>query len=357
MMNLRLLLLCLLPVLACPGCRRERATAAPKAVAVREDGIVELRLMTFNVRYESPNDRDARAWRNRIPGAVRMIRRERPDCIGVQEAEHGQVADLWASLPDYEFFGVGRDDGVRAGEYAGIFYRRDRFRLDPADCGTFWLSDTPEVAGSRTWGNEIPRVAAWVRLIDLATGRGFYFFNTHWDHKNQDSRERASLLMAARIDARKHADEPVAVVGDFNSNETNPGLIYLTGQRVQVAGVERVWANGLLDTYQSQHTAEKNRRTLHFWSGSREGVVKVDHILVSRGAEIAEVGDHFARPARGVRSFSGGRADPFSAREVNSGCGHVLTAPHAMGAVRDPGWRSAAWLPSRCSGDARRGKK
>lgn len=308
MMRLRFLPLCLLPVVASPCCQRNRAVGPPKAVAVREDGAVELRLMSFNVRYESPDDHDAHAWKNRIVGATRMIRRLQPDCIGVQEAQHGQAADLWASLPDYEFFGVGRDDGSRAGEYSGIFYRKDRFRPDPADCGTFWLSDTPDIPGSRTWGNEIPRVAAWVRLTDLATGRGFYVFNTHWDHRNQASRERAALLMAAQIDARKHADDPVALIGDFNSNETNSGLIYLTGKRIQVAGAERTWENGLLDTYQSLHSSEKNRRTLHFWSGSREGSVKVDHILVSRGAEIEEsvivtedqpvVSDHFPVTAR-----------------------------------------------------------
>lgn len=307
-MKLGLLSLCLLPLLVGSGCRRERVTATPKAVPIREDGAVELRLMTFNVRYESPDDRGARAWRNRIQGAVRMVRRLQPDCIGVQEAEHGQVADLWASLPDYEFFGVGRDDGLRAGEYAGIFYRKDRFRPDPADCGTFWLSDAPEVPGSRSWGNEIPRVAVWVRLTDLATGRGFYLYNTHWDHRNQPSRERASLLMAARIDSRNHPDEPVAVIGDFNSNEANPGLIYLTGRPTRIAGEQRAWTNGLLDTYQTLRSGEKNRRTLHLWSGSREGALKVDHILVSQGAGIREaaivsedqpvVSDHFPVFAR-----------------------------------------------------------
>jgi endonuclease/exonuclease/phosphatase family metal-dependent hydrolase len=219
-----------------------------------------------------------------------MIRREKPDVFGVQEALHGQAADLWASLPDYEFFGVGRDDGKMAGEYSGIFYQRDRFTPDKEDCGTFWLSDTPGRAGSKTWGNEIPRVAAWLRFIDLATGRGFYVFNTHWDHRNQPSRERAALLIAKRIDARRHTDEPVALLGDFNSVETNPGLIYLTGRRVKVAGSEQTWGNGLVDAYQSLHSGEKNRRTLHFWSDSREGSLKVDHILISRGAKVGTAG-------------------------------------------------------------------
>ena len=309
-MRFRFLPLCLLPLLVSSGCRRERAVEPSKAVPVREDGAVELRLMSFNVRYETPEDSGARSWRKRIPGATRMIRRLQPDCIGVQEALHGQVADLWASLPDYEFYGVGREDGRRDGEYSGIFYRKDRFQPDPADCGTFWLSDTPEVPGSRTWGNEIPRLVTWVRLIDLATGRGFYVYNTHWDHKNQPSREQASLLIASRIDARKHAGEPVALIGDFNSIEANPGMNYLTGTRGRVAGGERIWENGLLDTYQALHASEKNRRTLHFWRASREGALKVDHIFVSRGARIEEsaivtedqpaVSDHFPVTTRVV---------------------------------------------------------
>jgi endonuclease/exonuclease/phosphatase family metal-dependent hydrolase len=89
------------------------------------------------------------------------------------------------------------------GEYSGFFYQRDHF--EPGDAGTFWLSDTPEKPGSMTWGNEIPRVA-WLHLLDRATGRGFYVFNTHWDHKGT-VRERAAILMARKIDGRKQRDE------------------------------------------------------------------------------------------------------------------------------------------------------
>lgn len=304
-MRFRYLFVLLIAVLA--GCEK-RSGAPPVAVPVREDGALVLAIMTSNVRYENPGDRGTRAWRQRIIGMVRVIRRVAPDVIGVQEAMHGQAADLWASLPDYEFYGVGRDDGLRAGEYSGIFYRRWRFELDATDCGTFWLSATPEKPGSRTWGNEIPRVATWVRLIDRASGRGFYVFNTHWDHKNQDSREKAAVLTAARIDARKHPDEPVVLTGDFNSTEANPGLVYLRGERGSISPDGKPWVHGLMDTYQALHPTEKNRRTLHFWNADRSGSVKVDHILVSRGAEIRgaeilsrdkpDVSDHYPVTAR-----------------------------------------------------------
>jgi endonuclease/exonuclease/phosphatase family metal-dependent hydrolase len=304
-MGIRLVSFHLLLVLLPCACRRVPET--PKAVAVREDGVLALRLMSFNVRYENPGDRDSRAWRRRVVGSVKMIRREKPEIIGVQEALHGQVADLRISLPEYGFHGIGRGDGRRAGEYSGIFYQQHRFKPDPSDQGTFWLSDTPELPGSRTWGNEIPRVAAWIRLVDLTTGRGFYVFNTHWDHRHQRSRELSALLIARRIDARKRADEPVVLLGDFNSMENNPGLLYLTGRRTSLVGSGEIWSNGLVDTYQTLHSGEKNRRTLHFWSGRRDGL-KVDHILVSRGArieeseivsrDVPEVSDHFPVTAR-----------------------------------------------------------
>lgn len=255
--------------------------------------------MSFNVRYENPGDPGSRAWQQRVVGAVRMIRDEDPDVFGVQEALHGQAADLWASLPDYEFFGVGRDDGRRSGEYSGIFYQRTRFEADAADAGTFWLSDTPEKPGSMTWGNSIPRVATWLRLTDRATQRAFYVFNTHWDHRHQGSREKAAILLGERIRVRRHPGDPVVLLGDFNAVETNPGLRFLTGPRTE-----------LVDTFQLLHPQQAARTSLHFWRGTREGRLKVDHILVSREATVLSsairdhdepmVSDHFPVTARVV---------------------------------------------------------
>jgi len=300
-----LISLCLLGL---SDCRRARELGQPKAVPVRVDGALELRLMSFNVRYENEGDTDSRAWRQRVIGAVRMIREEAPDVIGVQEALHGQVADLWASLPEYEFFGVGRDDGKREGEYSGIFYQRDRFERDLSDSGTFWLSDTPEQPGSKTWGNEIPRVATWIRLVDRATQRGFYVFNTHWDHRNQESRERAALSIAKRIDSRKFPELPVVVLGDFNAVEGNPGVAYFSGKHVNLSGRDEVWTHRMIDAFQARNPNEPNRTTLHFWEGTRKGTRKVDHILVSEGARVLDAGirdrdqptvsDHFPVTAR-----------------------------------------------------------
>jgi endonuclease/exonuclease/phosphatase family metal-dependent hydrolase len=263
-------------------CQRDDA---PKALAIAENGVLSLKLATFNIRYENPAEQDWRSWPNRIGRMVRSLRTMNPDVFGVQECLHGQAADLRASLPDYDFHGVGRDDGNRAGEYAAIFFRRDRF--ERTDGGTFWLSDEPEKPGSKHWGNSYPRTVAWVRLVDRTTGRGFCVFNTHWDHRNQYSRERAAPLLARRMESRPHPHEPVVLLGDFNATEGNPAVDYFTGKPVKLAGTSLPrWEYPMTDTYQLLHPQVKNRRTLHFWQGHRDGWAKVDHILVSRGAKV-----------------------------------------------------------------------
>lgn len=283
----------------------------PKAVPVREDGGLELKLVTFNIRNDNNDrDRDDRLWTRRTANAVRLIRKMSPDVMGMQEVTHGQAADLRASLPDYEFYGRARDDGERKGEYAAIFYRGDRFNLDRADCGMFWLSSMPEVPGSMTWGNTFPRVVTWVRLLDRSTGRGFYVYNTHLDHRHQGSREEAAVLISKRIDQRKRPDEPIILLGDFNAVEGNPALTYLAGKSVTVAGSGRRWNNGLIDTYQLLHPSEKSQVSLHLWNGNGGRGWKVDHILAGKGAKVMESAvvmdalpfssDHFPVTARVV---------------------------------------------------------
>lgn len=289
------------------ACRREPAPAVSHD-ADRSGDPAELAVMSFNVRHENATDEGARAWRKRIVRIVGVIRDESPEVIGLQEAMQGQAADLRASLTDYDFVGAGRDDGAVAGEFTGILYRRDRFDRDAADHGTFWLSDTPQVPGSRTWGNRIPRTVTWVRLIDRRSQRGCYVFNTHWDHQHQESREQSALLLGDRITKRRHPADPVVLLGDFNAVESNPAIRYLLGKPVTLADRDAQWPMRLVDSFDAVNARMRDRRTLHFWRGTRKGTLKVDHIFVSPGCEILAatirdqdqppVSDHFPVTAR-----------------------------------------------------------
>src|SRR3954463_11293059 len=140
----------------------------------------DLKVMSFNIRFaktghseSAPDNNWEDATHPRRDRTVRIIREASPDLLGVQEAREQQLKYLQDAFPEYEFYGIGRDDGKTSGEFSGIFYRKDRFSQKHA--GSFWLSDTPEKPGTTFSFNGLPRIASWVRLHDEKTGRDFVF--------------------------------------------------------------------------------------------------------------------------------------------------------------------------------------
>jgi endonuclease/exonuclease/phosphatase family metal-dependent hydrolase len=186
----------------------------------------ELRVMTFNIRYDEPAD-GANAWPHRKESAAAAIAVHGADIAGLQEALVSQIRDLEALLPGYAWVGVGRDDGKEAGEYSPIFYRKDRFRL--VSTSTFWLSETPDRPGVKGWDAACPRVVTHARLEDGRTGRTIAAFNTHFDHVGLRAREESARLVLARI--RGAAGEgSVVLTGDFNCTREAPPYRILVGE-------------------------------------------------------------------------------------------------------------------------------
>jgi endonuclease/exonuclease/phosphatase family metal-dependent hydrolase len=171
---------------------------------------LELRVMTFNLRFA--NLQQPNAWPDRRPVMRHLIEHEAPDVIGTQEGLYGQLSDLAADLPNYDWIGLGREGGSR-GEFTAIFFRRDRFQ--PVAFDHFWLSDTPDRIASSTWGNAYIRMATWVRLRERASGREFLVFNTHLDNESEPARQKSAELLRTRI-AAVDATVPLLLVGDFN---------------------------------------------------------------------------------------------------------------------------------------------
>lgn len=272
-------------IIAIVGCKE---TSPPKAIEVPVDQALNVKIVTFNIRREGDPDAGWQEWSNRISRVVTTLREIDADVIGIQEAQHGQAADLRASLPDYNFYGHGRDDGNRAGEYTCLLWKADRFEVDLLECGTFWLSDTPERAGSASWGNSAARATTWARLFDRHSARGFYVFNTHLDHQSQRSRELAVMLIAERIDQRSRLDEPIALIGDFNATEQNPAMAYLQGEQTILDGKPRgPWVRGLRNALSVAERSLRDRGTLHLWQGRKGPRWRVDHILLSEGVDIS----------------------------------------------------------------------
>ncbi len=171
-----------------------------------------LSVMTFNMRYDNPEDGENN-WRFRRERVAEVIKAQDVDVLGTQELLSNQFDDLSGLLTGYQGVGVGRLDGAESGEYCAVFFKKERFTL--LDSGTFWLSETPEVVGSLGWDGACERIATWVVLRDR-DGRELFFIDTHLDHVGQVARDEGVSLLMKRIETLS-GGRPVILTGDFNS--------------------------------------------------------------------------------------------------------------------------------------------
>lgn len=173
----------------------------------------DLQVMTFNIRYNTAAD-SLNAWPYRKDNVASQVLFHDVHLLGVQEALHGQIIDLDERLTQFRYLGVGRDDGREKGEYSAIFY--DTTRLQALQSATFWLSQTPNVPGSKSWDAAITRIVTWARFRDLKNGKTFFAFNTHFDHIGKDARRESAKLLLKQV-AAIAGNTPSIITGDFNA--------------------------------------------------------------------------------------------------------------------------------------------
>lgn len=176
---------------------------------------IEINCATFNVRYDNPQD-SLNNWQYRKDSVFRFILDRQLDLVGMQEVLHDQFEDLKDGLPGYAAIGVGRDDGMTAGEYAPLFYRSDR--LEVLDSKTFWLSQSPDSVGMKGWDAVCTRIATWAKFKDKASGKIFMAVNTHFDHIGTEARKNSALLIISKIKDIV-GNEPAILTGDFNVSD------------------------------------------------------------------------------------------------------------------------------------------
>lgn len=227
----------------------------------------ELRVMAFNVRLPVAADGPNR-WEARQDLFVETIRRADPDLIGTQELWKIQGDHVVAKLPQFSWFGIDRRGG-HGDEHMGVFYRRDRLKL--IEMGNFWLSETPEVPGSISWGHPLPRMVTWGLFETIPDGRRFWFLNTHFPYRGEDegARTKAAELIAARI-AKLPGDVPVVLTGDFNT--------------VPDSGAHRALSAGLADAWTGAAARTGPEGTFHGFTGKPER--RIDWVL-ARGLTAA----------------------------------------------------------------------
>ncbi|HJQ70272.1 MAG TPA: endonuclease/exonuclease/phosphatase family protein [Blastocatellia bacterium] len=187
------------------------------AHGLADDPASDVRVMSFNIRFGTAADGDNH-WEKRKQFLVDTIKAFDPDLLGTQETLGFQRDYIAASLRGYEVMGAGREDGREKGEMAALFFKRARF--EKIDGGHFWLSQTPDAPGSKSWDSALPRMVTWVKLRDRRqpNAKPIIFFNTHFDHRGVEARAESARLLRRRV-AEAIKSCRVIVTGDFNAEE------------------------------------------------------------------------------------------------------------------------------------------
>lgn len=231
-------------------------------------GAQTLTVASYNLRNANQKDESqGDGWKQRYPVIADLIHFHDFDIFGAQEVLHNQLTDMLEALPDYDYIGVGRDDGKEKGEYSPIFYKRERFKL--LDSGHFWLAEdyTKPVKG---WDAAYVRICTWGRFMDRESHKRFWFFTLHTDHKGKQSQIESCLLVLDRIKKMCHGERTV-LTGDFNVGETS------TCHSI-------ICESGILsDAYDSSPIRLTTTGTENWFDPDIKTFRRIDHIFITPG--------------------------------------------------------------------------
>lgn len=233
-----------------------------------KSGQNDLRVMSFNIRYGSAKDGDNH-WEKRKQNVVATIASYKPDILGTQETLKFQAEFLKSGLEEYSYFGRSREDN-NTGEQCGLLVLTKRF--DVLEQGHFWLSETPNVPGSKSWDSSLPRMASWLKLFDRQNRRPLYVVNTHFDHRGKVAREESAKVIVART-KRFESGVPVVVTGDFNTGPASRPYQSL--------------AASFTDTFASLHPNAVNSGTFGGFVGKTSGA-RIDFVFVSSEVKVVQ---------------------------------------------------------------------
>ena len=234
----------------------------------------KLTIGTYNIRYDNPKD-TGNLWVDRAPVVVSLILFHDFDVFGTQEGYKNQLDDIINALPQYIYYGVGRNDGKDAGEHSAIFYKKDEFNL--LNKGDFWLSQTPDKPGLGWDATCCNRICSWVYLQHKKSGKKFYFFNAHFDHQGVQARKESSKLILQKINDIA-GNSPVLFTGDLNGSHTSEWY-----QAIATSGK-------LKDTYKEVKYPYANNASFNGFGSTKGSTDIIDHIFITNHFTVSKWG-------------------------------------------------------------------
>jgi endonuclease/exonuclease/phosphatase family metal-dependent hydrolase len=229
---------------------------------------MDLTFVTCNIRFDNPAD-GANSWQHRRIFLRDVLVSHSPDIIATQEGRFNQLQDLNSLLENYEII-----DSHRAwiGErmYPTFFLKKNRFEVMKSE--DIWLSETPEIAGSKSFGSAFPRLMTWMKIQPVNSDRDLWVVNTHLDHIKEETRLGQVSVLSSQIKKFWNPADHLFIMGDFNDSPLSSVRKHLDSEF------------GLQDTWKVFHGTEESSH--HPFSGKEPKGKRIDWILADKRSEV-----------------------------------------------------------------------
>jgi endonuclease/exonuclease/phosphatase family metal-dependent hydrolase len=246
-----------------------------------------LEVMTYNIKYANENDGE-NSWSKRKDHLTNQIKFYEPDIFGVQEALLEQLEHLKENLPNYNYLGVGREDGINKGEFSALFYDTNQFKVLEED--TFWLSETPGEI-SVGWDAVLPRICTFALLENKTSQQKFWVFNTHFDHVGKQAREESANLILAKIQ-KLNTDIPVILMGDFNLEPETKAIQLLSKKMNDSKSISKNLVFGPEGTFNGYNFQEPVTRRIDYIFISKGDLQVIKYAVLSDSWDLKYPSDH-----------------------------------------------------------------
>ncbi|TBN05386.1 endonuclease/exonuclease/phosphatase family protein [Hyunsoonleella flava] len=246
------------------------------------------KIMTYNIKLDYPKE-GKNSWENRKDWITGQINFYEPRIFGVQEALPNQMQYLDSTLVDFDYVGVGRDDGKSSGEYSAIFYNKIHFK--PIKSGTFWLSETPEKV-SMGWDAVCNRVCTYALFKNKSTNQKFLVFNTHFDHVGKTARIESPKLIIRKIKELNIKNLPVVLMGDFNLEPETENIQYIKKHLYDSKEISESVPFGPEGTFNGFHFDKPVTRRIDYIFTSKKTIKVKKYAVLSDSKDCKYPSDH-----------------------------------------------------------------
>jgi endonuclease/exonuclease/phosphatase family metal-dependent hydrolase len=218
-----------------------------------------IKIISSNIRFDNPND-GLNVWENRIDLISDTFTQINPIILGTQEGREPQLRELEQKL-NHKIIDVNRQ-WINERMYPSLYLNENSNSLVSGD---FWLSETPNIAGSKSFNSAFPRLCTWSKLFYKDY---FYVFNVHLDHIYDYTRYEQARVLRDQIRRINWDNRPFILMGDFNSSPDSKVYEFL----MYTLNLQDPWRQLGLDEEPSYH----------MFQGHLPSATRIDWILLSK---------------------------------------------------------------------------